>query len=128
MILQETSLQAQIYLWCAGFLLFSAILFYFLLNDNSSAGESDIWSEEFSNLGVKNINIDDISHDDDIWYYQKIPTCVAYEGSEYNKACNKNIAYCGGGDTIGTPKQQVVAVLEAIQNGGQHNMCPLIIS
>jgi hypothetical protein len=62
---------------------------------------------------------------DDVWHYQGMSTCVCY-GEDPNEICPKNECYCGGGDVMGSKDLQMLAVKEAIKNGGEHPKCPLL--
>lgn len=83
-----------------------------------------MWTKTFVDQGMPEAIIDDISHDEDTWYYNGISTCVAY--GDWNDRCIRNEVYCGGKNVVGTPEQQAQAVVEALRNGGMHPMCPLL--
>jgi len=125
MILQESNMYAHTVLWCAGFVLLFIIFLHLILRSPNEVGDN--YKDDFIKQGISQSDIESLSHDDEIWYYKNIPTCVAYAG-KYTKKCNKNTTYCGGGDIVGTPSQQAQAILQAIKNDGIHPLCPLIIS
>ncbi len=82
------------------------------------------WVESFREAGVHPLVVDDITHDDDHWYYQGNSLCVGY--GDWSAKCQRHESYCGGGKLVGTMKEQTTAIFEALKNGGSHPMCPLL--
>lgn len=97
-------------------------LLYIYFYDHKST--SDVWERHFQNAGLTPDDIGDINHDDSVWYYQRISTCVGYGDEE--EGCSKTDHYCAGGTTFGSPQDQVRAVAEAVKKGGIHSECPHI--
>lgn len=118
--------KAHKYLFIAGTILFIIFLLYIYFCDHKqSILESEFWTKEFLKAGFSKEKIEDIEHDDSVWYYKNRPTCVAYSGSFFEK-CLPYEHYCPGGNTFGIPEKQIKALQEAIDNGGEHVDCPLI--
>ena len=121
----ESSVQAHSYLFLAGIVVFSIFLIYvYICNHRTEIGQSDVWNQSFQKVGLSSKDIENLTHDDSMWYYRGRPTCVAY--GDFRKRCPKFESYCAGGDTFGTPEQQALEVKLAIKNGGEHVSCPLI--
>lgn len=61
-----------------------------------------------------------------VWYYEidgeYVNTCVASGPSE--DPCPTGVLVCGGGDTKGDIKSQILAVADAVKNGGKNPSCP----
>lgn len=83
------------------------------------------WTTSFMKAGIPNAIIDDITHDDDTWYYLGKSLCVAY-GGDWEAPCPRHENYCGGGKKIGNRDDQTLSVYEALKNGGVHPKCPII--
>lgn len=126
MILSEGNIIAHQYFFIAGLVLFVLFLIYVYGYDHQTTIKNNtIWKDVFVAVGIPEKNIDDISHDDDMWYYKGSSTCVAY-GGDFSKKCPKYESYCPGGDTYGDAFLQALEVKKAIDNGGEHPLCPLI--
>ena len=69
-------------------------------------------------------NTDDVTHDDDMWYYKDVSTCVGY-GKEKDK-CLPHERVCGDENTYGNIRKQLLEVYKSILNKGKHEACPLI--
>ena len=123
----ETGLKAHLYLWIAGIvciILFLGYIFWFDHKENIDG--NPIWEREFQNVGLTLEQINDITHDDSMWYYQRVATCVGY-GSPRDQ-CPRYESYCAGGNTFSSFSEQAEAVKNAIMKGGIHQDCPLIYS
>ena len=95
---------------------------FFFQSQVDNISENDGWISLFS---VKeDINLADISHDEEMWYYKGKSTCVGF--GEIDQNCKRNECYCSGKGTYGSPKKQVKMVIKAIENDGLHPMCPLL--
>lgn len=142
-ILNEKSKNAFLYLTIAAIIILVIFLIYiFQVNHKYNIDDNAMWSNLFKNAGFNSTEILNITHDDDTWYYKGLSTCVGYGNSQgsltshgshlgashgsLKTRCTKSDYYCGGGDIVGTPKQQVQAVKDAILNGGEHILCPRI--
>ena len=124
---KETGLKAHLYLWIAAIvsiILFLGYIFWFDHKENINGRTH--WEKEFENVGLTKEQREDISHDDSMWYYQRVATCVGYGPS--NAECPRFESYCAGGITFGESSLQAKAVSEAIKKGGIHEDCPLIYS
>lgn len=122
----ETGLKPHLYLLIAGIvflILFFGYIFWF---DHKENPEGRDWQERFNNAGLTAEQQRDITHDDSMWYYQRVATCVGY--GHPSEECPKHESYCIGGDTFGSLQNQALAVAEAIGKGGVHENCPLIYS
>lgn len=128
MILTESGLIAHKYFYVVGVVLLILFLIYvFFYNHITEVDtKNDVWYREFTNVGLTDKQIHDLTHDDNVWYYQGISTCVGY--GDWNEMCPKNETYCAGkeGDTFGDAKRQAYALRFAISKGGEHPDCPLV--
>lgn len=93
------------------------------INDPSNPNMQE-WMDSFHSVGAPDPIIDDITHDDDTWYYRGSSTCVGY--GDWSDECPRHEVYCGGDKKMGDSKAQAKAVLEALKNGGKHPECPLM--
>lgn len=121
----EKGLEAHLYLWIAGIVF--AILFIgytFWFDHKSHIDENESWVSRFENEGLSREQINDLTHDDTMWYYQRKSTCVGY--GEPNEACPKNENFCSGGSTYGDFSKQAEEIAMALKKGGVHPDCPLI--
>jgi len=70
-----------------------------------------------------------VTHDDGMWFYKGISTCVQYNG-DFNEKCDKSLGICAGkneyDDKYGGYIEQSKEVITSIINGGVHPKCPLI--
>lgn len=122
-----SGIKSHLYLWIAGavfLILFFGYIFWFDHKENIDG--SEYWGNPFAKAGLTKEQCGDISHDDSMWYYQRVATCVGYGHPKVE--CPRHESYCAGGDSFGTPSQQATAVAEAIKKGGIHEGCPLIYS
>lgn len=92
-------------------------------------GNSEMWISEFQKEHLTKDEISKLSHDDHMWYYMDIPTCVAY-GGDSNSKCNIGENVCSDTSTekakVGTPNEQVREVIKSIKNNLVHPDCPLL--
>ena len=93
------------------------------INDDSNPNSQE-WIDSFHSAGAPDPIVDDITHDDDTWYYQNSSTCVGY--GDWDDVCPRHEVYCGGNKKMGDSKIQAKAVVEALKNGGKHPKCPLL--
>lgn len=93
------------------------------INDEAHPN-SEEWMKNFLKAGIPTEISDDITHDDDTWYYNGSSTCVGY--GDWNDKCPRHEVYCGGGKKIGSISQQAASVYQALKNGGRHPKCPLM--
>jgi hypothetical protein len=125
-ILNENSKNSFIYLTVAAIIILIIFLIYiFQVNHKYDIDDNTFWSKLFKNAGFSASEILNITHDDDTWYYNGLSTCVAYSNNP-NTKCKKSDYYCPGKNIVGTPQQQVEAVRDAINNNGEHILCPRI--
>ena len=121
----ESSVGAHRYLFIAGFIVLVAFLIYGFWCDHKEPIDMDpVWITSFKKQNLSTEQIDSITHDNGTWYYNGVSTCVGY--GDWNDKCPRHENYCEGGKVIGDSDMQAKAVSEAIRNGGQHPMCPLI--
>lgn len=95
------------------------------INDDSNPNSQE-WIDNFKKAGAPEQIIDDITHDDDTWYYQGSSTCVGY--GDWDDMCPRHEVFCGGGKKMGNANQQALSVMDALRNGGRHPECPLLYS
>lgn len=109
------------YTWLAGALLLAFFIGYaFWYDHKETIYYSEEWNRRFRAVGIDPRRV---THDDGMWYYDRKSTCVNYgDGGE----CPRHEGYCAGGKTYGTLDEQVLAVKEALENGGTHPECTLI--
>jgi hypothetical protein len=127
MILSEKGKYAHACLCVAGIVLLIVVLIYvYICEHKVGILDSEVWKKAFEDHGLGK-EIEHITHDDEMWYHNEVSTCVAYRGSvNDSKACNRSDKFCSGGKTYGNYDQQVLAIKEALMNGGEHPLCPLI--
>jgi NAD-dependent dihydropyrimidine dehydrogenase PreA subunit len=121
----EKGLRAHLYLCIAGLvflILFFGYVFWF---EHKEKIQGD-WEERFENAGLTKEQISDITHDDSMWYYQRMSTCVGYGNPE--DKCPSHESYCSNGNTFGSFEKQASEVSKSIKKGGVHEDCPLIYS
>lgn len=138
---KETGLTPHLYLWIAGLVFLILFIGYIFWFEHKESIDGSFWMEKFKKAGLTSKEINDITHDDSMWYYQRVATCVGY-GSPIDAidspngspnaldslGCPKYESFCAGGDTFGTAEDQVREVIAAIRKGGIHEDCPLIYS
>ena len=115
------NLRSMKILWLASLLLLVLTFAYIYWYPHRSRVRDDVTKE------MSSLSWDETSSltRDDVWHYQGMSTCVCY-GEDPNEICPKNECYCGGGDVMGSKDLQMLAVKEAIKNGGEHPKCPLL--
>ena len=113
-------------LFLANLLLFLVFLCYVLIAEHRTEVDDEKYKTRFKDLGLTESQIDKISHDDDLWYFQGESTCVGYSASPSTR-CPKNFCICSGEtyETYGTFEQQSKDVAEFIQ-GKLKKTCPLV--
>ena len=139
-MLQLYNKEAHKYFFIASFILFIIFLLYvYFCEHKRGIVDNDLWEEAFLKAGFTETELDNIVHDDSLWYYRQgrhpissdennskyYPTCVAYS-SNFKDKCSPYEHYCAGDETYGDPIQQAKAVKKAVENGGEHVLCPLI--
>jgi len=127
MLLDEKSLSAHKYLYFASFILLLMFLIYIYTCDKQTYVDTDsMWTRTFKNIGLSDSDIEKISHDADVWYYDNKNTCVAYD--DWRGECPKELSVCAN-DSVGNATEQAKLVQEAIinpKNKGRHPNCPLV--
>lgn len=128
MVFKETGVQAHFYLWFTGAVLFLIFLGYAFVYEHKNNKLSNEWKVSFMKHGLTKKQIDGLSHDGDIWYYNAKSTCVGYGGQD--EKCPQFESVCSGGKTFGNVNQQVINVIKAISSDelhpSLHPECPLI--
>lgn len=126
MVFTESGVNAHSYMFIAGIVALVMFLIYvFICEHKISIEGNDMWTSAFMKTGLSNNKIHDLTHDDSMWYYKMRSTCVAYNG-DFSGKCYRHENYCAGGDVYGDEESQALAVKEALNNNGEHPMCPLI--
>lgn len=126
MVFTENGTAAHGYLFIAGFVAIIMFLIYvFICEHKISINGNDIWVLAFKRNGMNDSQIKNLTHDDSMWYYKLKSTCVAY-GGDFSEKCRRYESYCAGGDKYGDEDLQALAVKEALDNDGEHPMCPLV--
>lgn len=112
------------YLFIAGLVLFILYIGYIFWYDHKMDIEN--FESLFKKEGLTDKEINEIKHDDDVWYYKNRSTCIGYS-SNSNEPCPKFQWVCIGGKTFGTIENQIKEVSKLIKNNkSQHPDCPLI--
>lgn len=123
--LSESSQKAHLYLCIAAFLLLLVFMCYvYICEHRRYISKNELWSKTFLESGLNKETINHLSHDDDTWYYKDKSTCVGYGNEE--EPCKRHESVCTGGKYYGTAKEQAHAIVLALNNGGEHALCPLI--
>ena len=126
MLFDERGQTAHGYLFIGGIVLLLMFLIYvFICEHKTDIEGNNMWHNAFKNAGLTQKQISNISHDDHMWYYKSASTCVGFSG-DFSKNCYRYQNYCAGGDRYGDETLQAKSVKDAIDNGGEHPMCPLI--
>lgn len=97
---------------------------YSFFNDRKyNVGNDEFWKQYINTEYINNL-----SHDEDEWYYFGSPTCVAYgDWTDEKQICPRHETVCQWeSNSFPDPSLQAALIHEAIQNGGQHKDCPLI--
>ena len=81
------------------------------------------WKTAFATQNIPNDKIENISHDEQVWSFDGVSTCVCY-GGEFDALCDKSNCVCAGGATFGDYDQQASTVKSALKNNGEHPSCP----
>lgn len=115
-------MEPHFYLWLAAILFIILFLGYVYWFDHKEFIDDTHWKSLFEKVGLGK-EIYNIKHDNDSWYYKGKSLCVGY--NEENMVCPNYETYCSGGETYGSAKEQVDAVLMAIKNK-THPDCPII--
>jgi hypothetical protein len=124
MILQESGLIAHTYLVCLVILLLLIFIFYLYTKHKKYIRWNNQWNKIFHKVGLSANQIKQLSHDDNVWYYQGVSTCVGY--GDWENKCDTSLSVCSGGDTYGKPLQQAISIKKSIDKGGEHDLCPLL--
>src|SRR5947207_2319773 len=75
---------------------------------------NNYWKTKFTQAGLTNIQTNKLSHDDDMWFYDGISTCVCYGDYSKGKCIGKDV------------NSQIQAVVQAVtHDGGEHRLCPM---
>lgn len=82
------------------------------------------WKTAYATQQLSNDKIENITHDEQVWSYNGVSTCVCY-GGDFNGKCDKSNCVCAGGKTFGDYSQQVSFVKNALENNGEHPNCPI---
>ncbi len=85
---------------------------------------SEDWKKALIQVGVSEDKLNDITHDDYVWSYKGISTCVCY-GGEFQNQCDRSNCVCAGGKTFGNHITQATVIKEAIDSKNSHPQCPL---
>lgn len=129
------------YIFFASIAIFALLLGYIFIEHQYSITNNESMIEIFEKAGLTKDKIEEISHDDFMWYYRGKSTCVLYNNSD--EKCLEHEGYCSGDNILiqlsknneinlardakfGTLFQQAVEVRKAIEHGGYHPSCPLI--
>ncbi len=117
-----------LYLFLAVFIILIIFLIYVFIYDHKS-DVIGFWKDAFKKIGLSDKQINDVSHDDDVWYYKNTSTCVGYS-EDFNKVCPKHEVVCDENLTYGGGVSQAMRVKDSIflGNEGEHKLCPLIYS
>lgn len=110
-------------LFIMGSILLSLFLIYVFICQHRFVVTDKKWLMLFEKY---NIDPKDITHDESVWYFKDRNTCVFYSEYEETK-CPSHSRYCSGNlEKAGNPNFQIKALRDAINNGGEHPLCPLI--
>ena len=107
-------------------LLITFLIYVFVVEHKTNVEGNDLWQIAFRKVGLTKDQIADLTHDDEMWYYQGVSTCINY--GDWDDTCPKHEGVCAGGDTYGNAMQQAAEIRLALQKGGVHPGCPLIYS
>ncbi len=109
----------------AGVMLFFLIVYGFWYDHKEPVSDDPEWVLAFQKAGIPPALIDDLTHDDDAWYYNGVSTCVGY--GDWDDTGKRFEVVCAGADgkKIGTNIEQGAAIMVALRNGGVHPDCPL---
>ena len=131
----EASIVAHYYFFLAGIVLLILFLGYaFWYGHRGGIDEIEDFVSLFKKEGLSDKEIENITHDYDVWYYKNKSTCVGYssdDGSNANSsadACPYFQEFCAGNDghTFGSVNDQIREAVNAIKMGGTHPKCPII--
>jgi len=115
---------SQIFLFAIVCLMILLIYIYF---GEHQVGLDKDWIEAFK-FSDSEIDLSDITHDVDVWYYKGRNTCVGY--GKINEKCDHINYVCSDGKipdaTHGDRILQAAYVIDAIRSGGKHKKCPII--
>lgn len=107
-------------------IILSLFLAYGFLCEHQISVIDTLWMPYFGKYAKE------VTHDDSMWFYKGISTCVQYNGN-FNEECDKSKGICMGSsnnkhnkDEYGNYKEQSAGVINAIKNGGIHKDCPFI--
>lgn len=121
----EFGLKPHFYLYIAAFVVMILYMGYAFWYEHKSRMMGDLESL-FKKEGLTDAQIDNIKHDDDVWYYKDKSTCIGYSSDERDP-CPKFQSVCLGDTTYGSIDQQVQEVSNLIKKGlNAHPLCPLI--
>ncbi len=82
------------------------------------------WKDAYISQHITTNEIEKITHDERVWSYNGVSTCVCY-GGDFDAICDKSNCVCAGDTVFGDYKQQVLAVKDAVKNNGEHQSCPV---
>ena len=123
----ESGMQAHGYLWIAGlviFILFIGYAFWYEHQKTVDEGVGEDWLKHFVQAGLTPEEASDMTHDADLWYYKRKPTCVGY--GDWNDECLVFESVCSGGKKFGDFREQAKSVYKALKAGGKHPDCPIV--
>jgi hypothetical protein len=125
-------LKAHFYfILAAGVMLFFLVVYGFYYDHKEIAATSestgDLWRASFKQAGLSDQIVEDLSHDNDTWYYQGKSVCVGY--GDWRDSCKRFENVCSGGErknVNGSADDQAREIKKALDAGGVHPDCPLI--
>lgn len=109
----------------AGILLAMFLFFVYLCDHQSTISDNEQWIYALTNSGISKSDIEKLTHDDSMWFYNGISTCVGYSGDENDK-CSRFESVCSNNDRFGTFEDQARNIKYALEKNGVHPRCPLI--
>ncbi len=124
----EKGVTAHLYLFIAGVVALILFITYAFVYDHKEKIYGDEqWEKALTKAGLSDAEIEKISHDEDVWYYGGVSTCVSY--GDWKDRCKKFEAVCAGkGEVYGSADQQAEEIAKALDHEGVHPECPLVFS
>jgi len=114
-------ISGHLIVWIIGVIFLLILICYTYVNEHRVDLNKDHWRGLFK---YHESIVDDISHDEYMWYYKGKSTCVGF--GEPDTECSRSQSTCAGASVYGDFSTQAREVERAITNDGIHPDCPTL--
>ena len=97
--------------------------------ESSFVTGSNFWTKTYGDVvgsrADQTVTLRDIDRRDGFWTFKGNSTCV--QNGAHDAACDSTRGVCSGGSKFGVSKDQMINVMKAVDAGGVHPNCPLVL-